>query len=66
MRDKLMAKFKNINGPYATLPKWIEVFERDVNINFETVRSEMKELEAKLVASQKNMEEQLFDNIREL
>lgn len=61
-----MAKFKNVNAPYATLPKWIEVFERDVSINFETIREEMKELESKLVQSQKNMEETLFDNIREL
>ena len=62
----MLAKFKNINGPYATLPKWIEVFERDVSINFETIRANMKDLEAKLVASQKNIAQTMFDDIRAL
>ena len=61
-----MAKFKNHNGPYATLPKWIEVFERDVNVQIETMRADMRNLENKLVASQKNIAESLFDDIRAL
>lgn len=47
-RDLLIKKFKDKTGPYATLPKWISCFERDVKVDFENIRSEMAELENKI------------------
>lgn len=63
-RDKLMAKFKDRNGAYSSLPKWIEEFSKDVLIRFEDMHDSMKAMEQRLLSEQQTVAENLFSDIR--
>ena len=58
-------KFKDRQGPYATLPKWIAVFEREVKVDFENLRDLMKEMEHKLEVKQRKVVHDLFAEVTE-
>ena len=60
----MLDKFHERKGPHENLPQWISCFARDVQVEFENLRSKLRDQEANLTARSQSMLDKMVENMK--